>query len=142
MQDRRCPGAIPEGNWLPRRGYPATEDGGVGEQRPPSPPRLRKHYRLEARNLEPFPAALVLALDEIVAAQHVGSGFLKTRAVVLVGATPQRFLFRPLDPPHIIGFRLAAVKTGKSGRFLGFLLVEEVTLVHGFIFYPKTRSVG
>ena len=85
---------------------------------------------MKARDLKPFSAARILALNEIISPEHVRPGFLESRPVTLVGVPPQTFLLRPLDPSNLIRGSLTAEQAGEIGRLQNFLFVEKVPFFH------------
>src|SRR5689334_8869040 len=55
---------------------------------------LKKNHRLYPRNFKALSAAHVLALNEVIPAQHVRSRLGKARSIMFVGRTSQRLLLR------------------------------------------------
>ena len=75
----------------------------------------------------------VLALGEVVTAQHVRLGLGKADAVTLVGAAGKPLLFGPHQPANIVGFAAMAFVTVKDCGFDGFAFVKEIAFVHASI---------
>ncbi len=85
---------------------------------------------MKSRDLKPFSAARILALNEIVAPEHVRPGFLVSCPVALVGVPPQTLFLCPLDPSNLVRTSLAAEQAGEIGRLQNFLFVEKVPFFH------------
>ncbi|HEX8816840.1 MAG TPA: hypothetical protein VF753_15185 [Terriglobales bacterium] len=91
---------------------------------------FRKHYRLHARNFEPFAATHILAGHKIVAPQHVRTRFGKLGAVAIIGAAGQLLFLGADQPRNLVFARLLAVGAIEHGHFLFLPLVKKFALVH------------
>lgn len=81
-------------------------------------------------DFKPFPAMRVLALDKVIAPQHVRPDFLELCPVAIIGVAPQSFLLGAFNPADLIGGRLTAEMAGKIGSFRNFFFVEKFSLFH------------
>src|ERR1700728_3957477 len=95
-------------------------------------PLFREHYRLHTGNIEPFPAAHVLACHHVVFAQHVRPGLGEAGTVTLVGAAGKLAFLGADHPGHFVLRRLVAVRTIQRSRFFLLLLVKKIALSHKF----------
>ncbi|MEJ2009724.1 MAG: hypothetical protein P8Z30_16485 [Acidobacteriota bacterium] len=85
---------------------------------------------MKARDLKPFSAARILALNEIISPEQVRPGFLISRPVALVGVSPQTLFLCPLNPSDLVRGSLTAEQAGEIGRLQNFLFVEKVPFFH------------
>src|SRR5579864_2799788 len=92
---------------------------------------FRKNDRLHARDIEPLPAAHILAGHHVVFAQHVRPGLGEAGAVALVGAARKLPLLGAYHPSHLVFRRLVAMRTIQRSDFLLLLLVKKIALFHG-----------
>ena len=76
---------------------------------------LHKNHRLDAVNLEPLPAAGILALNDIVSPDHVVPGFGESRPVSFIGVTRKPFLFGSHQPANLVRLRLVTMQAGEGG---------------------------
>jgi len=99
-------------------------------QATPGSTRSQEDHRLETRNLKALSAAGILALDEIVAPQHIVPGFGKSRAILFVRVTWKLRPFCAHQPPNLVSFCLMTKQARESGRFQSFILVKKIALIH------------
>ena len=91
---------------------------------------FRKHYGLNARNIEALTAAHILTHHQVIFAQHVRTGLGETSPVALIGARWQLALLGAHDPGNFILRGLMAMRTVQRCWFLLGALVEKLTFFH------------
>jgi hypothetical protein len=85
---------------------------------------------LQPGNLEPLPAAQILAAHHVVFAQHVGPRFGESGAIAFVGASGQLALLGAHQPSNFIVSSFVTMRTVQCRRFLFWPLVKEISFVH------------
>ncbi len=91
---------------------------------------------MQSRNLKPLPAARILALSKVIAAQHIRPHLLKARAIPLIRVASERALLGALQPADLVRTRLMAEKAGEICRFQDFFFVEKVSFFHAVDILP------
>ena len=106
---------------------------------------FRKHYGLNARNIEALTAAHILTHHQVIFAQHVGTGLGETSPVALIGARWQLALLGAHDPGNFILRGLMAMRTVQRCWFLLGALVEKLTFFHSValaVAVARLRAAG
>ena len=96
--------------------------------------------RLRTGNFEPAAAADVPACQHIVNPDQIVPRFLKPRPVLLIRATRELRLLRPLQPANVVFSPLAAMGTTVNRLLNFFFLVEKIAFVHKVLFRSRRLS--
>jgi hypothetical protein len=94
-------------------------------------PGLEKDHRLQAWNLKPFSAPLVLADEHVVHANQMIAGFLKLRPIFIGRVGWKRSLLCPANPADLILAPHATLRAGKHGRLDLLAFSVKISFVHG-----------
>ena len=92
--------------------------------------QLNKRHRLNSRDIEPFPAANILASHHIVPPHHVALCLGKASPIAVISPARQLRLLPPHQPAQLILSLLATVRTRHYMHPLLCLLIEKIALFH------------
>ncbi len=91
---------------------------------------IEERHGLHAGNFKPLAAAHVLAHQDVILAEHVGSSLGKTRTIALVGAGREASLLGTNQPADLVLRGLMTMWAIEVGWLLVGSFVEEFAFVH------------